>query len=489
MRKLLKMDLAGGQHNPEVPSRIRAKVLRKPWIKALIRRLDIRPYLYVLVEERPKGSESEAEPERRLLAVVSYGFDTMQVLDRVCPDVRVLAECLHSLLVLRDPVLTAAWEADDAVRRLTRQAEAEDAESEEGLYHAEEDAGAESDAARETEDEYGSDHTSDGDPGSDEEPCERWRRRWTRRDHSRSSYFVEYDGEVKDVSWTEKEVVTQRARVAEYDALGPYFEVGEGVVYVMPRPPLSRDEQEMLDSDWTSLTEANREDPECIGRHTDAPLPGDHLWLYGVTRRHAGVTSEGFFGGPPQRLEACMKLRCPVEPYKPTWMWTQLSVRREVDGSLTLSFWPPVVLWIDPHLMATDRTLMVRVGGASRPVVLLDGYLESVESDRSSVRPCKMYYHGYVDEGCRMSAFRTGRKYHPPVAVVWSANVATDRPSDNYKNEARAVHDMVATLEGMRAAAATTITRAWRRCIACPEYHVCRKRLSREWGELLNRRV
>jgi hypothetical protein len=75
------------------------------------------------------------------------------------------------------------------------------------------------------------------------------------------------------------------------------------------------------------------------------------------------------------------------------------------------------------------------------------------------------------------------------VAVLWSANVATDRPFDNYKNEARAVHDMVATLEGMRAAAATTITRAWRRCIACPEYHVCRKRLSREWGELPNRTV
>jgi hypothetical protein len=67
--------------------------------------------------------------------------------------------------------------------------------------------------------------------------------------------------------------------------------------------------------------------------------------------------------------------------------------------------------------------------------------------------------------------------------VLWSANVA-NRPTDRCNNEARAVHDMVATLEGMRAAAATTITRAWRRCIACPEYRACRNRLSREWGEL-----
>jgi hypothetical protein len=390
MRRLLKLDLAGGQHNPDVPARIRTTVLRKRIILPdRISMPSMRPYLYVLVEERARRKLKEAEPECRLLAVLLYRFDTMVVIDRVCPEVRVLAECVHALFDLCEPALTAAWDADISVRRLLWEAdradESEEAETEEGLEHAEEDAGAEANDAQQA-DEGGEDRTSDADSASDEEPCSRWRRRWTRRDR-RSSYLVVYDGQIKDKEWKEKEVVTQQARVAEYDALGPYIEVGEGVVYIMPRPPPSADEQKMLDSDWTSVSEANREDPECIGRHTDAPLPGDHLWLYGVTRRHAGVTSEGFFGGPPQRLEACMKLRCPVEPYKPTWMWTQLSVLREVDGSLTLSFWPPVVLWISPY--PVDCTLLLRVGGPSRPVVLIDGYLETV-SGKSAVRPCKM---------------------------------------------------------------------------------------------------
>jgi hypothetical protein len=438
MRKLLKLDLAEGQHNPEVPARLRATVMRKPFMRPALR-----PYLYVLVEQQAGPQLHEVEPECRLLAVVTHDLDTVRVLDRVCPDMRLLAECVHSLLSLRDPAMTAAWEAD--------------AEGE-------------------------GDHASGADLASDEEPCVKWKRRWARRDR-RCSYFVEYDGEVKDTTWMEKEVATQQARVAEYDALRPYFEVGEGVVYVMPRPPPSLRDREMLEMDWP-FSEDDRADPECRGRYTDAPKPGDHLWLYGVTRRHAGVTSDGFFGGPPKRVEACMVLRT-RKPEEAEWMRTELSARREVDGSLTISFWPPVVLWIDPSWGAVDRTLMVRVEveGASSPVVLLDSYLVS---GQSAVRPCKMSCHGAVDEGCHQGAFREDQEHQASVAVLWSANVIADHPTDNYKEEARAVHDMVATLDLPRTVAATTIARAWRRCVACPEYLVCRKRLIREWADLPN---
>jgi hypothetical protein len=204
-------------------------------------------------------------------------------------------------------------------------------------------------------------------------------------------------------------------------------------------------------------------------------------WLFCVTERRPGVSSEGFLGGPSHVVEACVHAGDEEgKPPEASWMRTELSAVRGSDGTLTVTFWPPVVRWMEQE-RCRDSSLMVRTyETASRGTSLL---LRAFTYDREhGVRVGRLGSRGSADVLEEWPCVHTigGDVVIVAVssAIVRPALVGAD------PKEVDEVERMVRKVATLRDRAARRIGRAWRRSMSSPEHVLCRERLRREWEEM-----
>jgi hypothetical protein len=177
-------------------------------------------------------------------------------------------------------------------------------------------------------------------------------------------------------------------------------------------------------------------------------------------------------------------------------MRTVMTTSVRADGTLDVGFWPPVGAWLadgtDTELRVWLRVRRGPGGGGGGYVDLLDD-TDDADDEVQSTRPkgrraayprlCKMNRHAPDPAtGAEESFVVRGRKLH----IVAGVSVQPEWPGRSYREEGARLWLLGRAPEvSRRHAAARSIQAAWREAASSPGRAVCRRRLLREFGEML----
>ena len=173
-------------------------------------------------------------------------------------------------------------------------------------------------------------------------------------------------------------------------------------------------------------------------------------------------------------------------------MRTVMTTSVRWDGTLDVGFWPPVGAWqADPT--DTELRVWLRVRGVGHVDLMDDGDDGGVQSTRPKGRVaayprlCKMHRHApnpAADHEPWVTESRAVRGHR--FEVVAGVSVQPEWPGRSYREEGARLWLLGRAPEvSRRHAAARSIQVAWREAASCPGRAICRRRLLREFGEML----